>query len=123
MGLLARFAAVILFTSLAAGGCGGDSNGEGLSLAASTTCLERLGDVDNTLDFVAESASQGAIRLVTDGSEVVISFATDAEEAAELMNSYPPFGPDQTERVGNAVLAWTDVPTDEQAEAVSACLR
>jgi hypothetical protein len=123
MGLLARFA-VILCTSLVAVGCGGaDGDGEALSLAASRTCLERLGDVDNTVDFVAGSASQGAVRLVTDESEVVISFATDAEEAADLMNSYPPFGPDQTERVGNAVLAWTNVPTAEQAEAVSACLR
>jgi len=123
-----RLRAAVAASSLtiALGACGGDSGttgGDGGTFTrdASADCLSGLGDTSDTLDYIAEGASGGGIRLVTDDKEVMVAFGEDGDEAGDIEDAYGPFV-DDTRTKGNVVMAWTDDPSEEQADAVEECL-
>ena len=104
-------------------GCGGGSGGETYSLSASQPCLAHLGDLSNYLDSIAEEASGGAKRLVIDGKEVMVVFGRESSEAKRIAEAYGAVpGGVGDRRSNNVVMAWTDEPSSDEAEAVEDCL-
>ena len=114
------FVAVIL---LFAGGCGGNDDGaavEGVSLAASRSCLERLADTRPVSGGVAADASE-AVRLRLPSSAVTVLFAQDADAASGLAAEYGVVRGDRSQ-IGNVVLAWEAIPDPDDEHAVEECI-
>ena len=112
--------ALVIVTAAA---CGSGSD-ETYGLDASESCLEDLGQTSDSLDFIAENASAGATRLVINGKEVMVMFGADSDEAESLAEQYEGVpGEGAVKRSGNAVMAWTDEPSGDEASSVSDCLR
>jgi hypothetical protein len=110
-------AALIL---LVAGGCGGEDDAEGTTLAAVQPCLERIAETTPVRGGVAEGASE-AVRLRLPSSAVTVLVAADADAASDLALDYGVVRGDRSQ-VGNVVLAWEAVPNPGDALAVEECI-
>lgn len=111
-------AAVML---LLAGGCGdGADEAESPTLAAVRPCLAQLAETSPVRGGVAEGASE-AVRLRLPSSVVTVLFAADADAASELALDYGVVRGDRSQ-LGNVVLAWEAVPTDNDKLAVEECI-
>lgn len=109
--------------AVASFGCGGGSS-KVYSLDASRNCLAGIGETSTSLDSIAESASAGATRVVVNGKEAMVMFGADTGEATDLAQQYEGVpGGGKVDRQGNAVVAWTDSPTDDEAGSVRDCLQ
>jgi hypothetical protein len=96
-------------------------------------CLREAGYsvTTNANDFVASTASRGALRASRNFNLLIIAFGEDASEAASLRRAYQRFMEkrrarhlkDISEIEKNAFLLWTTTPTDEQLRGVLACLK
>ena len=101
------------------------------------SCLSAKGaDVDldrGNVDFIAGAAARGALRAEFEGHEVIVSFHGNSSDAKDGEKSHSAFieGPkgcgalyegDRVDRKGNAVIAWSSLPTVHQREAVDDCL-
>ena len=126
----------MLLSSLAAG-CGGSESAESYTADATASCLSAKGaDVDpdrKNVDFIAGAAARGALRAEFEGHEVILSFHRNSSDANDSEKSYHAFFEgadvfaalfgDRVDRKGNAVIAWSSLPTGFQREAVDGCLR
>jgi hypothetical protein len=114
-------------------GCGGGSNGAAYNLAAAKSCAKKTLGV--TLfpsiadDFVASTASGGAMRMHLADNDVTVLFGANDQEASNLADAYRRF---HAKNVGiedilrtdhNAVMLWQFHPSDADASAVSSCLK
>jgi hypothetical protein len=126
----------MLLSSLAAG-CGGSESAESYTADATAGFLSAKGaDVDpdrENVDFIAGEAAKGALRAEFEGHEVIVSFHKSSSDAKDSEKSYGAFFEgekgygalyegDRVDRKGNAVIAWSSLPTDYQREAVDECL-
>ena len=135
---MTRAAAIgaMLLSSLAAG-CGRSESADVYTADATASCLSGRGaDVDpdrKNVDFIAGAAAKGALRAEFEGHEVIVSFYGNSSDAKDSEKSYHAyfegadvfaalFG-DRVDRKGNAVIAWSSLPTGYQREAVDECLR
>ena len=127
----------MLLSSLAVG-CGRSESAASYTADATASCLSAKGaDVDpdrENVDFIAGAAARGAVRAEFDGHEVIVSFHRNSSDAKDSEKSYSAFFEgekgygalyegDRVDRKGNAVIAWSSLPTDNEREAVDGCLR
>ena len=128
--------AAMLLSSLAAG-CGASESAEFYTADATSGCLSAKGaDVDpdrGNVDFIAGAAARGALRAELEGHEVIVSFHRNSSDAKASEKSYSAFfegqkgygalyAGDRVDRKGNAVIAWSSLPTVYQREEVDECL-
>ncbi len=125
--------AVIAAIALAASACGGGGGTKLYTREATSTCLEKAGlkvtPVTDTSDFVASSATGGAIRVRPQDNEVTISFGLTLDDATNITQAYERF---HAHNVGlsdvlrtqqNAVMLWHLHPSDSDAATVTGCLK
>ena len=126
--------ALIALLAFAAAGCGGGSTSSSVyTLAATKQCIETklgvhkfpaLGD-----DFVASTASGGAVRIRLADNAVTVLFGESANEANNLADAYRRFhaknvGVEDILRTkGNAVLLWQLHPSAPDESNVEDCLK
>jgi hypothetical protein len=118
---------IVLVLGLAACGKSGDSV---YSLGKSRSCLEkkhvRLG---GTLDFVATTATGGALRAHLGSNVVTVVFGDTVADADNIDQAYRSF---RSRNVGindvlredqNAVLLWHAHPSDADVATITSCLK
>ena len=124
--LLGVLPLVLLLTLAACGGSGSSL----YSLQKTQSCLTakniRLG---GTLDFVATTATGGALRAHLPGEFVTIAFGATTADADNIDQAYRSF---HASNVGiddvlhedrNAVLLWNLHPVDANVATIAACLK
>jgi hypothetical protein len=127
------FVLIPLLAVLAAG-CGSNSTSTSVySLAASKQCFETKLGVHRfpalTDDFVASTASGGAVRVRLSDNAVTVLFGQDADEASNLADAYRRFHAknvgveDVLQTQGNAVLLWQIHPSATDDSKVKDCLK
>ena len=120
--------------ALLAAGCGSSSTSAKIyTLAASKQCFETKLGVHRfpslTDDFVASTASGGAVRLRLSDNAVTVLFGQDAAEASNLADAYRRFHAknvgveDVLQTQGNAVLLWQIHPSATDDSKVKDCLK
>lgn len=125
---------LVLSTGLLLAGCGGGSNGGGgYRLAAVKECAKTKLGVKSfpsvADDFVASTASGGAMRLRLADNDVTVLFGANDQEASNLADAYRRFhaknvGVEDVLRTDhNVVLLWLFHPSDGDAANVTACLK
>ena len=116
---------ISIAVSVAAGCGGGDTTSYAIDPTAE--CLASLPDVEldpdrSNVDYIAADADGGALRLQASGVEAILSFARDTKQAEGINESYSEFPGVLLVLKGNVVIAWTDEPSDDNADAVAGCL-
>ena len=127
------FALIALLAFAVAGCVGGSTSSSVYTLAATKQCIETnlgihsfppLGD-----DFVASTASGGALRIRLADNAVTVLFGESANEASNLADAYRRFhaknvGVEDILRTkGNAVLLWQLHPSAPDESNVEDCLK
>ena len=125
--------AILTLGVAALAGCGGGSKGATVyTKAASDRCFAdpQLGiKLSPKVDFVASTASQGAVRLHLAQNDVTVLFGQTADEANNLAEAYRRF---HAKNVGindilfvqnNAVMLWRLHPSDVDRGTVENCLK
>jgi hypothetical protein len=126
--------ALIALLAFAVAGCGGGSaSSSAYTLAATKQCIETklgihsfpaLGD-----DFVASTASGGALRIRLADNAVTVLFGQSANEASNLADAYRRFhaknvGVEDVLRTqGSSVLLWQLHPSAADENSVEDCLK
>jgi hypothetical protein len=126
--------ALIALLAFAVAGCGGGSTSSSVyTLAATKQCIETklgihsfpaLGD-----DFVASTASGGALRIRLADNAVTVLFGASENEASNLADAYRRFhaknvGVEDVLRTqGNAVLLWQLHPSAPDENSIHDCLK
>jgi hypothetical protein len=127
------FALLALLVFVAAG-CGGASSSTGLStLAATKQCVKTKLDLRNFPsvgdDFVASTASNGALRIRLADNAVTVLFGQSADEASNLADAYRRFHAknvgieDILRTKGNAVLLWQLHPSAADENNIQDCVK
>jgi hypothetical protein len=123
-----RLTALVLLCALAAG-CGGSS--QKLYTAAKTRqCLKKEAGVKigGRLDFVASTATGGALHLRLKHNAVTLVFGATLDDANNINDAYHRF---RAKNVGiediirqdrNAVMLFRQHPTDDDVSSVQSCL-
>ena len=131
---MSRRVLLLLVASTAAlAGCGGERPPEEYVFDATLACLrQEVGRVSTAdVDFVASTALGGAVYVRFPGrtNEVTLSFGESEEDAARIEQAYRRFAPkrvrigDVLRRNRNVVLLWGVTPTEQQETTVGGCLR
>jgi hypothetical protein len=123
IGVLAALAAAGL------AGCGGGA--QSYTLAKTRPCLAKLphARVSANVDFVASTASGGAVAVFLPRNEVTISFTESEQEAKQIATGYRRVRgrnigiEDVLRPQGNAVLLWRAHPNEQDSAAISGCLQ
>jgi hypothetical protein len=127
------FVLIALLAVLAAG-CGSTSTTTSVySLAASKQCFETKLGIHRfpalTDDFVASTASGGAVRVPLSDNAVTVLFGQGPDEASNLADAYRRFHAknvgvdDVLQTQGNAVLLWQIHPAATDESKVKDCLK
>jgi hypothetical protein len=127
------FVLIALLAVLAAG-CGSNSTSTSVyTLVASKQCFETKLGIHRfpalTDDFVASTASGGAVRVRLNDNAVTVLFGKDADEASNLADAYRRFHAknvgveDVLQTQGNAVLLWQIHPSATDDSKVKDCLK
>jgi hypothetical protein len=78
-------------------------------------------------DFVAATATNGALAVDMRGNHATIVFGEDDDEAIRLQSAYRRFGPRDYEPPSelnrNVLIIWSVMPSDQEARGVRECLR
>jgi hypothetical protein len=127
-----RIAILVAGVALLAG-CGGGSNGPTLyTKAATDSCLSdpQMGIIlSPKVDFVASTASNGAVHAHLSQNDVTVLFGQSADEANNLAAAYRRF---HAKNVGiddilfvqnNVVMLWRLHPSDVDRGTVENCLK
>jgi hypothetical protein len=127
-----RIALTLLAAGLVAAGCNPAINPYG-DVDATAKCLRGAGYKVRTHfnDFVASTASRGALRASRNFNVLIVAFGDDAKEARSLRRAYQRFMRprrarhimDISEIEKNAFLLWTTTPSNEQLNVVVGCLK
>jgi len=124
-----RFALGALLAAMLLAGCGKDT--PSYTLAKSSTCLRqqpglRLG---GQLDFVATTATGGAVRVRLPDNAVTLVFGQTQGDADNIDAAYRRFHAsnvgidDVLRRQGNAVMLWQQHPSDDDLATLTGCLK
>lgn len=128
---MARFAlaGVAVGILLAAAGCGGQTT---YTLARTKTCLTQRGvQVGGQLDFVANTATGGAVLAHLGDNFVTVAFGQDLSGGENIELAYTRFAKenvraglaDVLRRYNNAVTLWHAHPSDSDLALIVGCLR
>jgi hypothetical protein len=100
---------------------------------ATTACLKKAGynprAVSSTSDFVANSATGGAFRVVLPDNSVTVSFGATIEDANNIDDAYHRFRAknvgidDVLRRSQNAIMLWHVHPQDADLATITNCLK
>ena len=110
--------------ALALSGCGGGDDEDETHYSRDLTerCLRAIAKPGKPRDYIAQGAKEGAVRLVVEDQEVVVSFAQTIGEAEEIEEKYEPFG-GKVVRKGTAVVRYSGEIRDESENSIEGCLR
>jgi hypothetical protein len=127
---------LIALVALVAAGCGSGSSSTGLyTLAATKQCLQTTAGIHKFAavgsdDFVATTASNGAVRVtLPDSNAVTVLFGESEQEASNLADAYRRFHAqnvgieDVLRTQGNVVLLWQVHPSSEDENTIHDCLK
>lgn len=128
--------ALVALVAFAVAGCGGGASGSSLyTRAATKQCLQTKGGIHNFAsvspdDFVASTASNGAVRVtLPDSNAVTMLFGQSAVEASNLGDAYRRF---RAKNVGiedvlrtesNVVLLWQLHPSSDDEKTIQNCFK
>jgi hypothetical protein len=125
--------ALIGLLAVAAAGCGASKGPSVYTLAATKQCIETKlgihGFAAPTDDFVASTASGGALRVRLADDAVTILFGESPDEASNLADAYRRF---HAKNVGiedilrtdnNAVMLWQLHPSSDDENNIHDCLK
>jgi hypothetical protein len=126
--------ALVALVAFVVAGCGGGSSSDGLyTRAATKQCIEDTLSIHSfpsvSDDFVASTASNGALRVRLADTAVTVLFGESPSEANNLADAYRRFraknvGIEDVLRVkNNAVLLWQVHPSAEDEARVQDCLK
>jgi hypothetical protein len=123
-----RFRLGLLLAACVLAGCGKDT--PSYSLAKSSACLRQDGAaLGGQLDFVATTATGGAVRVRLRDNFLTLVFGQTASDADNIDAAYRRFHSsnvgidDVLRRQGNAVMLWHQHPSDEDLATVTSCLK
>ena len=127
------FVLIALLAVLAAGCGSGSTTTSAYTLAASKQCFETKLGIHRfpalTDDFVASTASGGAVRVRLSDNAVTVLFGQGPDEASNLADAYRRFHAknvgveDVLQTQGNAVLLWQIHPSATDDSKVKDCLK
>jgi hypothetical protein len=127
--------ALVALVAFVVAGCGGGASGSSLaSLAATKQCLQTKGGTHtfasvSTDDFVASTASNGAVRVTLRDNAVTMLFGQSADEASNLADAYRRFHAknvgieDVLSTESNVVLLWQLHPSSDDENTIHDCLK
>jgi hypothetical protein len=123
-----RLLPVLLSIALLAASCGG--KGQSVSTVAKTrSCLTKDGvRLGGTLDFVATTATGGALKANLPTNVVTVVFGQTTADADNIDQAYRRFrsanvGIDDVLRQrGNVVMLWHEHPSDADIARITSCL-
>jgi hypothetical protein len=122
-------AVLLLATSLLAASCGRPS-AHLASPEATRSCLSKAGvRFGGVLDFVATTATGGALKAHLPHNQVTIVFGKTEADASNIDDAYRRFHArnvgigDVLHQQGNAVMLWRFHPSDSDLARVTGCLR
>jgi uncharacterized lipoprotein YajG len=122
--------AILLAAVAVLAGCGGSN--KAYSLAPTERCATKpplSAKLSRKVDFVASTASQGAVRMHLADNDVTVLFSQDAQEAGNLARAYRHFrasnvGVEDILRVkNNVVMLWRVHPGDTDQQNLVNCLK
>ena len=123
-----RFVLASLLLAGALAGCGKDT--PTYSLSKTSTCLHGTGaKLGGQLDFVATTATGGAVRVRLHDNGVTIVFGQTQGDADNIDAAYRRFHAsnvgidDVLRRQGNAIMLWKQHPSDPDLATVTGCLK
>ena len=123
-----RFALVALLTAGVLAGCG--KNTPSYTLAKSSACLRQDGlTLGGPLDFVATTATGGAVRVRLRDNAMTLVFGQTLGDADNIDAAYRRFHAsnvgidDVLRQQGNAVMLWQQHPNDGDLGTVTGCLK
>jgi hypothetical protein len=95
-------------------------------LEQTVACLERrdLAPIVPAGDPMSSTARAGSLRVTVEGSEVIVSLAKSADEAARIERGYHAVGGElqgRLERRGRSVFLWQGIATITQQQAMYDC--
>ena len=125
---------LIALLAIVVAGCGSASPSSSVySLAATKQCVQTKLGVHRfpslAEDFVASTASGGALRVQLPDNAVTILFGQNSDEASNLADAYRRFHAknvgveDVLRTTGNAVLLWQIHPSSTDESKVDGCLK
>jgi hypothetical protein len=124
-----RIALIVVFSMFLSAGCGGNSL---YTVAKTRTCLaSEDARIGGKLDFVASTATGGALIATLSDNSVTIAFGAKESDAADIAIAYQRFAfpnvraniQDVLERYRNAVLLWHAHPGNADLALVTGCLK
>jgi microcystin-dependent protein len=111
-------------------GCGGSGGSTVYSLPKTRTCLRANHvKVGGPLDFVATTATGGALKARLPSNSVTIVFGATAADADNIDQAYRQFHAanvgieDVLRQQGNAVMLWHAHPADTDLATIADCLK
>ena len=123
-----RFALGALLAAGVLAGCG--KHTPNYSLAKSSACLHQDGvELGGQLDFVATTATGGAVRVRLRDNSLTLVFGQTQSDADNIDAAYRRFHAsnvgidDVLRRQGNAVMLWQQHPSDEDLATITGCLK
>jgi hypothetical protein len=123
-----RFALASLLAVALLAGCGKDT--PTYTLAKSSACLRQNGvQLGGPLDFVATTATGGAVRVHLRDNALTLVFGQTQGDADNIDAAYRRFHAsnvgidDVLRRQGNAIMLWQQHPTDSDIAIVTGCLK
>jgi hypothetical protein len=125
--------ALLALLAFVAAGCGGAASSTGLNTRAATKqCVETKLDLHSFPsvgdDFVASTASNGALRIRLADNAVTVLFGQSPDEASNLADAYRRFHArnvgieDILRTQGNAVLLWQLHPSATDESNIENCV-
>ena len=116
---------------LAIAGCGGGGGASLHTLALSKACLKKSPGVklDHNLDFVASTATGGALHMKTSHNAATVVFGETVDDANNINDAYHRF---KAKNVGlediirqdeNTVILFRQHPSDDDLSTVESCLK
>ena len=124
-----RFALGALLAATLLAGCG--KHTPSYTLAKSSACLREQSGVKlgGQLDFVATTATGGAVRVRLQDNAVTLVFGQSQGDADNIDAAYRRFHAsnvgidDVLRRQGNAVMLWQQHPSDADLATITGCLK
>ncbi len=131
LGPMRRAACISVLAGAVVGlaGCGGGQSN--YTLSATKACLVQRGaSVGGKLDFVAQTATGGALFVKLGDNSVTVAFGQTLNGGIQIQDAYERFAfknvrvglPDILRRYNNAVTLWHQHPLDSDLAIVVGCL-
>jgi hypothetical protein len=124
-----KLVAVLALAALLVASCG-SGGGKLFSVQKTRSCLTAKGvTLGGQLDFVATTATGGALKAHLGRNFVTIAFGETRADADAINQAYHRFRSknvgieDVLRQEGNAVMLWHEHPSDDDLAQITACLK